>query len=149
MPAPAGTYRPHVGVHLILLHDSKVLLLRRANTGFADGVWSVPGGSLDDNETLPAAAAREALEETGVIVHPDDLAFAHLCHHADPDGFARIGVFFTARRWAGELVNAEPHLCSDLAWHDLDDLPGDIVSYIRAGLLAYRKGSTFSLDSWT
>jgi 8-oxo-dGTP diphosphatase len=148
MAAQAVTYRPHVGVHLILLRDRQVLLLRRANTGFGDGAWSVPGGSLDDGETLPAAAAREALEETGVTLDPDDLAFAHLCHHADPDGLARIGVFFTARRWAGEPVNAEPHLCSELAWHDLDDLPGDTVSYIRAGLAAYRKGATFSLDSW-
>src|SRR5215469_4434136 len=115
MPAPAGTYRPQVGVHLILLRDQQVLLLRRANTGFADGAWSVPGGSLDDGETLVAAAAREALEETGLAIDPDDLAFAHLCHHADPDGLARIGVFFTAHRWAGQPVNAEPHLCSEVA----------------------------------
>ena len=148
MPAPAGSYRPQVGVHLILTREGKVLLLRRANTGIADGFWSVPGGSLDDGETLPAAATREAREETGVTIDPGDLAFAHLCHHADPDGLARIGVFFTARRWAGEPVNAEPHLCSELAWHDLDDLPGDTVSYIRAALLGYRKGTTFSLDSW-
>jgi ADP-ribose pyrophosphatase YjhB (NUDIX family) len=148
MPAPAGTYRAHVGVHLILTQGEKVLLLRRAKTGFADGSWSVPGGRLEDGETLPAAAAREAREETGVTIDPDDLAFAHLCHHADPDGRARIGVFFTARRWAGKLVNAEPDLCSELGWHDLDDLPGDTVSYIRAALLAYRKGTIFSLDSW-
>jgi ADP-ribose pyrophosphatase YjhB (NUDIX family) len=149
MPAPADTYRPQVGVHLIVLREQKVLLLRRANTGFADGAWSVPGGSLEEGETLPAAAAREALEETGLTIAPDDLAFAHLCHHADPDGLARLGVFFTARRWAGQPVNAEPHLCSELAWHDPDDLPGDTVGYIRAALLAYRKGTTFSLDSWT
>ena len=57
MPAPADPYRPHVGVHLILTEGSKVLLLRRANTGFADGSWSLPGGSLENGETLPAAAA--------------------------------------------------------------------------------------------
>ena len=148
MPAPAGTYRPQVGVHLILLRDGKVLLLRRANTGFADGSWSVPGGSLEEGETLPAAAAREALEETGLTIAPDDLAFAHLCHHADPDGLARLGVFFTARRWTGQPVNAEPRLCTELAWHHLDDLPGDTVSYIRTGLLAHAKGTTFSLDNW-
>ena len=65
-----------------------------------------------------------------------------------PDGLARIGVFFTARHWTGEPANTEPHKCSELAWHDLDDIPRDIVSYIRTGLLAYGKGTTFSLDSW-
>jgi 8-oxo-dGTP diphosphatase len=65
-----------------------------------------------------------------------------------PRRACRIGVFLTARRCAGELVNAEPHKCSELAWRELDDLPGDTVSHIRAGLLAYGKGTIFSLDSW-
>ena len=148
MPAPAASYRPHVGVHLILTDGKKVLLLRRANTGFADGSWSVPGGSLEHGETLPAAAAREALEELGIAIDPADLAFAHLCHHADPDGLARIGVFFAANRWTGEPVNAEPGKCTEIAWHELGNLPGDIVTYIRAGLQAYHQGTTFSLDNW-
>ena len=148
MLAPADRYRPHVGVHLILAEGRKVLLLRRANTGFADGRWSVPGGSLEHGETLPQAAAREAREEVGVTIDPADLTFAHLCHHADPDGLARVGVFFTATRWAGEPVNAEPHRCSEIAWHDLDRLPSDIVSYIRTGLGAHDDSTTFSLDGW-
>jgi mutator protein MutT len=148
MSAPAVSYRPHVGIHLILTDCRKVLLLRRANTGFADGSWSVPGGSLEAGETLPAAAAREAKEEVGVVIHPGDLSFAHLCHHADPDGLARIGVFFTANRWTGEPVNAEPQKCSEIAWHEFDNLPSGIVTYIRTGLRAYQQGTTFSLDNW-
>ncbi len=148
MPAQAASYRPHVGVHLILTDGQKVLLLRRANTGFADGSWSVPGGSLEDGETLPAAAAREALEEIGIVIDPADLAFAHLSHHADPDGLARIGVFFAATHWTGEPVNAEPGKCTEIAWHETGDLPNDIVSYIRTGLHAYDHGTPFSLDNW-
>jgi 8-oxo-dGTP diphosphatase len=121
---------------------------RRANTGFADGSWSVPGGSLEEGETLPAGAAREAREEVGVTIAPADLAFAHLCHHADPDGLARIGVFFAASRWEGEPVNAEPDKCSEIAWHELSELPDDIVSYIWTGLDACDQGWAFSLDSW-
>ena len=65
MPAPDSRYRPHVGVHLILTDGGKVLL-RRVNTGFAYGSWSVPGGSLDDRETLLQATAREpASAKTG------------------------------------------------------------------------------------
>jgi hypothetical protein len=61
----------------------------------------------------------------------------------------RLGVFFTARRWTGQPVNAEPHLCTELGWHPLDHLPGDTVSYIRTALLASATGIPFSLDSWT
>jgi 8-oxo-dGTP diphosphatase len=148
MPATATSYRPHVGVHLILTSGGKVLLLRRADTGFADGSWSVPGGCLDDGETLPAAAAREAREEVGITIDPADLEFAHLCHHADPDGQARVGVFFAAQQWTGEPVNAEPDKCSEIGWHHLDSLPVGIVSYIRTGLLACTRQDAFSLDGW-
>ena len=148
MPATATSYRPHVGVHLILINGGKVLLLRRANTGFADGSWSLPGGCLDEGETLPAAAAREALEETGITIDPADLAFAHLCHHADPDGQARIGVFFTATRWTGKPINAEPGKCSEIGWHDMSSLPPDVVSYISTGLQASTRNDAFSLDCW-
>ncbi|GII67860.1 DNA mismatch repair protein MutT [Sphaerisporangium melleum] len=141
-------FRPHVGVHLILVQDGKVLLLQRANTGFADGYWSVPGGCLDEGESLPAGAAREALEELGVVIDKDDLVFAHACHHADPDGQARLGMFFTASQWSGEPVNAEPHKCARIAWFDPANLPQQIVTYVRAGIQAYRTGRTFSLDGW-
>jgi 8-oxo-dGTP diphosphatase len=145
---PAEIFRPHVGVHLILVRDGKVLLLLRANTDFADGSWSVPGGCLDAGETLPEGAAREAREELGITIDVADLAFAHLCHHADPDGQARIGVFFTATRWRGEPVNAEPGKCDKIEWFALDDLPGDVVTYIRTGIDAYRSSHVFSLDGW-
>lgn len=148
MALSAEIFRPHVGVHLILVRDGKALLLLRANTGFADGSWSVPGGCLDVGETLPQGAAREAREELGIVIDPADLVFAHLCHHADPDGQARMGVFFAATRWTGEPVNAEPGKCDKIDWFGLDDLPSDVVTYIRTGINAYHCGRVFSLDGW-
>jgi 8-oxo-dGTP pyrophosphatase MutT (NUDIX family) len=142
-------FRPNVGVHLILIRDEKVLLLQRANTGFADGDWSVPGGRLDEGETLPHGAAREAMEELGIHIDLDDLTFVHLCHHADPDGQNRIGVFFTATRWTGEPINAEPDKCSKLQWFELSGgLPQNTVSYIRAGINTHQQQQPFSLDGW-
>jgi hypothetical protein len=44
--------------------------------------------------------------------------------------------------------NAEPGKCSEIAWHELSDLPAGIVSYIRTGLNAYDNGTSFSLGSW-
>jgi ADP-ribose pyrophosphatase YjhB (NUDIX family) len=149
MATSAEIFRPHVGVHLILRRQDKVLLLLRANTGFADGSWSVPGGCLDAGESLPEGAAREAREELGIAIDPGELAFAGLCHHADPDGEARLGVFFAGRRWIGEPVNAEPGKCDKIDWFSLDDLPGDMVPYIRTGIDAYRRNQPFTLDGWS
>jgi hypothetical protein len=57
-------------------------------------------------------------------------------------------VFFTASQWTGEPVNAEPGKCSEIAWHELGDPPGDIVGYIPTGLHTYDQGTSLSLDNW-
>ena len=105
----------------------------------------MPGGCLDDGEALrqqpPAKPARSRRHH-----RPRRPRIRHLCHHADPDGQARVGVFFAAQRWADKPINAEPDGCSEIGWHHLDRLPADIVSYIRTGLLATR--TPFSLDGW-
>ncbi len=60
--------RPAVTVDVaILTRDAKprVLLIRRKKAPFA-GTWALPGGFVDMDETLEAAARCELLEETGV-----------------------------------------------------------------------------------
>jgi hypothetical protein len=47
-----------------------------------------------------------------------------------------------------EAANAEPGKCSEIGWHDLDNLPADLVNYIRTGLLACTHQEAFSLDGW-
>lgn len=60
--------RPVVGVGAVILMDSgEVVLVKRKYPPLA-GQWSLPGGKLEWGETLKAATAREALEETGLVV---------------------------------------------------------------------------------
>jgi 8-oxo-dGTP diphosphatase len=137
-----------IGVHLILIADASVLLGRRENTGFADGYWSVPGGRLEPGEPLKTGAAREAAEELGIEINEADLEFAHLCHHQDPDGKARLGVFFTTTRWRGQPTNNEPDKCSKLAWHLLDALPENTVDYTRTAIHHATEGTHYSQHGW-
>ena len=72
-----------VTVHLLFIQDNKILLARRFNTGYRDGEYSVSAGHLDGNETVRAAAAREAEEEVGVRIEAGDIRFSSVMHRIE------------------------------------------------------------------
>ncbi|MGW7520593.1 NUDIX domain-containing protein [Streptomyces sp. NPDC054796] len=106
-------------------------------------------GKLDQGEPLSAGAARELLEETGVVVDPGHLRLVHVVHHRQSDTLARIGFFFEATEWTGEPVNREPEKCLRLAWFSLHEPPEDLIEYPREGLLGYlRAASGLTEHGW-
>ena len=58
---------PRIGVGAIVLHEGRVLLVKRGHAPGL-GLWSVPGGLVDLGETTVDAARREVDEETGLTV---------------------------------------------------------------------------------
>jgi len=124
-----------VTVHLLFFRDDQVLLLRRFNTGYADGQYSVPAGHLDGGETVMAAAAREAQEEVGIRLEAENMTFSTVMHRMEGDiEEERVDFFVHVRRWQGEPFNAEPDKCDDLCWMDVNRLPVNVVPYVRRAL---------------
>ncbi|MFC6880434.1 MULTISPECIES: NUDIX domain-containing protein [Actinomadura] len=137
-------------VHVLLLDaEGRVLLMERANTGYADGRAGVPSGHLERGESVLAAAIREAEEEVAVRLRPDDLRFVHVSHRSGPGEEDRVGFFFAAARWDGEPVNNEPEKCAGIWWSDPDDLPASTVDYIADAIRRVRRDSeAFSVYGW-
>ncbi len=69
VPASSRRYptRPITGIGAVIVMNGGVVLIKRKYEPLA-GHWSLPGGTLDLGETLESATAREALEETGLVV---------------------------------------------------------------------------------
>ncbi len=142
-------YRSVVDVYVLLQRDDgKVLLLQRANTGYADGQLCPPSGHLEADETVIDGAIREAREEVGVLIEPSGLRFTHVIHYRSPEGQARIGFFFTASQWRGEPVNHEPHKCAGLLWTDPANPPSNTVPYTALALAQITTGAPFSVGDW-
>jgi 8-oxo-dGTP diphosphatase len=123
-----------VACYLVLLKQRQVLLLRRYNTGYEDGKYSLIAGHVEPDETVLDALIRESREEVGIEVNRGDLEFLSVVHRKYPDTRIYLDLFFTCRRWIGEPSNIEPSKCDQLRWADLDDLPDNIIDYVRRAL---------------
>ena len=144
-------YTTVVDVMLILTRGDEVLLALRDGTGYADGMWNLPSGKLEQGEHALDAIIREAKEEIGITLHPDDLHFTGVVHCRNPEGQARLGLFFAApsdTSRQGEPHNAEPDKCAQLDWFPLTAPPESTVPYTTAGLDLHRTGQPFTTLGW-
>lgn len=141
--------------YLALIKNNKILLQRRSNTGFMDGKYSLPAGHVEKGETFTQCVIREIKEEIGIDLNSQDLKVVHVMQRDSridyPQGVIegvneRIDIFFTAEKWTGNIEIKEPHKCDDLSWFELNNLPENIIPYIKQAI-DYIKNNTFYSES--
>ena len=129
--------------YVILLRESgrgpEALLQLRRGTGYMDGHWACgAAGHVESGESATQAVVREAAEEIGIGVAPEDVRPLTVVHRSNDLGGAaleqRVDFFFTARRWSGEPRVAEPGRSAGLRWFALNDLPEPVPPHERAVL---------------
>jgi 8-oxo-dGTP diphosphatase len=134
-------------VYVLLINGENIFLSRRLNTGYEDGNYGLVAGHADGNETMTKAMIREAREEAGLILDSNNLELAITMHRWCGD-HERIDLFFTAKKWQGEITNMEPDKCDDLSWFPLNKLPENIIPYIKAAINSYLKGERYCEFGW-
>lgn len=136
--------------YLVLIRSNKILLLRRFNTGYEDGNYSFIAGHVEPGESFTQCILREAVEEAGAILTLADLQVAHIMHRKTSEVKYNecIDTFFVAKKWAGDITNQEPHRCDDLSWFELDNLPENIIPYIKQAIDCIKNQIFYSEHGW-
>jgi len=85
-------YKRYAGV--MVKFNDKVLLCKRNNLGSFPGMWSIPGGKMDEGETSQESAKREFIEETAVDISEKELTFIGLLPRHTRDGKKIKGLMY-------------------------------------------------------
>lgn len=111
---------PSIAAIVAIIHDDKILLTKREDFE----VWCLPGGGVEDGESLAEAAIREAREETGLDVELMRLVGV----------YSRIGgmwndmhaILFAAEPVGGEL-KTQPGETIEVAYFPFDKIPDELL----------------------
>jgi 8-oxo-dGTP diphosphatase len=122
--------RVGIGVGVIVRHEGRVLLGRRLAPPGAN-TWQFPGGKLEFGETVEACAARETLEEAGIVI--GDLARGPYTS----DVFGRdeahyVTLFVVAALISGVPEVREPTKCTHWSWYRWGALPRPLFQPIES-----------------
>jgi 8-oxo-dGTP diphosphatase len=116
----------------------RVLLIKRRNAPYV-GRWAIPGGFVEPDESLEAAARRELCEETAV--EPAHLEQLHAFGDPgrDPRGWtisiAHLAVLHSLEAREGQIQAGSDAAAA--AWFDLDDPPP--LAFDHADILAHAR----------
>ncbi len=105
---------------MVVFDDTgRILLVKRAVGATRPGLWSIPAGFVDYGEEIRAAAARELLEETGLVAEVGGVVWVASNFH-DPAKLT-VGIWFQGTVTGGVLEAGDD--AEEAAFFSLDDLP--------------------------
>jgi 8-oxo-dGTP diphosphatase len=132
--------------YLILIKQDKILLAQRKG-GWAAGMYSLVAGHIDGSETMKQAIVREAKEEIGIDIQPDQLSITCVMHRYSDDT-EYFDVFLKADTWEGEPSNCEPDKIEKLDFFPMDQLPESLLDHVKTALSAMGQGVSYIDFGW-
>lgn len=122
---------PVPAVDIILQRESKVLMIRRKKDPFM-GKLALPGGFVNEGETVEEAARREALEETSLQVDPIEILGVYSDPKRDPRKHVMSVVFVGIVAGGSQLAGDD---AEDIEWVDPDQVDSSQVAFDHMKIL--------------
>jgi ADP-ribose pyrophosphatase YjhB (NUDIX family) len=111
---------PSLAVIVAVIDDRRILLTKREDFE----VWCLPGGGVEEGESLAEGAIREAKEETGLDVELTRLVGVYSRMGA---GMQDVhAVLYAAKSVGGEL-RTQPNETIEVAYFPFDQLPDELL----------------------
>ena len=149
------TQRPYAASYVIVQNDSgHIAMVLRTGTDWMNNHYGLPSGKTEKRETFSQGAVREALEEIGITITLNELEHAITVHRFsskdkdDSEDMEWIDLYFTVRNYNGKVINAEPHMHSEVAWLDPNNLPSNVIPSVAASLKAWADGQKYLEHGW-
>ncbi len=122
-------------VGLLLINEDKILMMKRKNTGYMDGMYAFVAGHVEEGESLKQAMVREAKEEAGIDINEDDLEF--ICGIREKSHCRYINFFFKADKYSGIPQIMEKDKCEILEWIDINNIPENTIEAEKRAINNY------------
>jgi 8-oxo-dGTP diphosphatase len=119
-------------IDIILQKGSDILLIKRKNDPFEDYL-ALPGGFVNEGESVEEAAKREAREETSLEIEPIDILGVYSNPKRDPRGHIMTVVF------VGIILSGSARYDDDSAeieWVHLDEIQNKKLAFDHKQILA-------------
>lgn len=110
-----------------LSFNNKVLLIRRVNATFGDGLYSLVGGKVEPGETALQAIKREVHEEVDLEIPESNFELVHTMHRKGTDAEFVALCFKADVTDISHVRNNEPDKHDDVQFFNLHSLPTNII----------------------
>ena len=131
-----------VGVGVVIKNSEGRVLVGRRITEHAP-YYSIPGGHLEEGESFEEGGIREILEETGIVIKPEDIKVIGITNDLETykdAGRHYISVILYTESFSGEPELKEPDKCEGWIWVNPQDLPEPHFEASRNGIACMLEG---------
>ena len=129
-----------VGVASWIINPQGQVLLGRRTGSHGTGLWGAPGGHMEFGEEPFQTAIRETIEETGIVLEPNNIQVAFFTNDIFPDTTKHYITIHCVTHLRDNVAVElrEPDKCAEWRWFDVDDLPSELFLPAQKFLARYK-----------